>query len=166
MITIRVDGLDRLQKGMSKHARYKEQRFKYAMQDAVEEVKSRARKEAPSYRGELQQGIMGRVERWNLGVVGVREGIKYARAIEYGLKPHQAFPPIEALTGRREPLDLWVASRLGGGKGVAFAVARKIWNKGTKAQPYLSTGFKESRRAITGYFNDAIEKLLKDIRNG
>ena len=75
----------------------------------------------------------------------------YGLYIEFGTRPGH-FPPVEALTGQREALDQWVERKLRVNKkeapGIAFAVARKIFHKGTKAQPFLRPAFEKEKRRI------------------
>lgn len=71
----------------------------------------------------------------------------YTLAIEFGTDPH--FPPVEALTGKPEPLDEWVR-REGLASGdevnrVAFLIARKISQVGTRAAPFMRPTVKTMR---------------------
>jgi len=78
------------------------------------------------------------------------DGFDYSVAVEFGTKPH--FPPVKAITGRQESLDTWVRrmdpsaedgeSQEDANERVAFQIAKKISERGTKEMPYMRPGFK------------------------
>jgi len=63
------------------------------------------------------------------------DGVEYGVYVEYGTKPH--FVPIE-------PLKAW-AGRVLGDPNIAYAVRRKIGEKGTNAQPFFRPAYEEVR---------------------
>jgi len=92
-------------------------------------------------------------------------GFDYAMAVEFGTRPH--FPPVKAVTGTIESLDIWVRrmnpsppdgmeddSQDDVNEAVAFLVARHIGRYGTKQKPFMRPGF-----------NAAQGKLVKELRN-
>lgn len=89
-------------------------------------------------------------------------GFDYSLAVEFGTKPH--FPPVKALTGRQESLDTWVRrmnpspddgeTQEEAEERVAFQIAKKISERGTKEMPYMRPGF-----------NLGSAKFKKDIRS-
>lgn len=88
-----------------------------------------------------------------LGLVGSNQ--PYARAIEFGLKPHQAFPPVGAMDG-------WMQRR-GIPLSAQFRIAQKIWHHGTKAQPYLIPAFERNKPAIAREFALAADRALRAL---
>ena len=82
----------------------------------------------------------------------------YAVAVEKGSKPH--FPPIEALTGKMESLDMW--ARL---KGIsAFAVAKGIAKKGTKKKEMFKKGLDASRQSVFAIFTAKAQQYIQSLR--
>jgi hypothetical protein len=92
------------------------------------------------------------------------DGFDYSLAVEFGSRPH--FPPVKALTGRTESLDVWVrrmspsppegmedASESEVNEAVAFLIARSISNTGIKEMPFMRPGF-----------NAGIGTLKKEMR--
>ena len=76
---------------------------------------------------------------------GGNNKLKYARAVEFGFPAKYVFPPAHALVD-------WVRKKLGvsdkEAKGVAFLVARKIWNEGRPAKPFMRPSFKYAMRVM------------------
>lgn len=93
-------------------------------------------------------------------------GFDYSLAVEFGTRPH--FPPVEAVTGQTESLDIWVrrmnpspSSEAEQGmsqeelnESVAFQIARRISRVGTKEKPFMRPAY-----------NAGVGKLQKEIRN-
>ena len=85
-----------------------------------------------------------------------QNGFDYALAVEFGSRPH--FPPVKAVTGRTEGLDIWVKrmspspqeneSQEEAVERVAFQIARKISRRGTKEMPFMRPGFKAAREDL------------------
>jgi HK97 gp10 family phage protein len=158
-----IKGLDKLRKNFKNLEKQVPAELKGAMFDATNIVRSDAIKNAPSGASpsgeKIKNNIVAIVESAFKGVVGVKDRIRHARPVEFGSRPH--FPPIQALTGREEPLDRWVRLKLGAGPGAAYAIARKIARRGTKAQPYLIPAFKDNKRRIIKLFDKAINRAIK-----
>ena len=82
----------------------------------------------------------------------------YAPAAEKGSRPH--FPPIEALTGKLESLDLWARQ-----KGLnAFAVAKGIARKGTKGKHMFAEGMEASRAGVYSIFLAKAQEYLNSLK--
>lgn len=98
----------------------------------------------------LRQSITVNAD-WNRVEIGVLRGTasKYAAAVEFGSKPH--FPPIA-------PIERWAKIKLGQ-PGLGFLIARKISQKGTKAQPYLVPAFESN----VGHTKKIIEEGLQAL---
>jgi len=92
-------------------------------------------------------------------------GFDYALAVEFGTRPH--FPPVKAVTGQIESLDIWVrrmnpsppegmenASEAEANESVAFLIARKISRVGTKEMPYMRPAFNAAKGVV-----------IKDLRS-
>ncbi len=107
--------------------------------------------------------------------VGVGRGLSYARAVEYGTRPHT--PPL-SVTEPGQPLYEFVRV-----KGIAGKVrtkriiknkkdeiqkaARAIWahirRSGTKAHPYVRPAFEQTKDRIKALFEEAVEKILTNF---
>jgi HK97 gp10 family phage protein len=154
MITMRVSGLKEFQKGITNaQSGNMQKHFSSAMEDSVRTIASRAKRNAPSFRGDLQISIKGIVERWNKGIVGTPRSMRYARYVEEGTRPH--YVPARALFA-------WAKFK-GKGVGFAYAVAKTIEKKGSKAHPFLKPAFESEQNQVLKFFNRAIELTLKDI---
>jgi len=92
-------------------------------------------------------------------IVGIVSTPKvYAPAVEGGSRPH--FPPIEALTGKIEGLDLW--ARL---KGLnAFAVAKGIAKKGTKKKKMFAQGLQASKQNVYSIFYQKAQSYVQSLK--
>jgi len=80
-------------------------------------------------------------------------GFDYALPVEFGTRPH--FPPVKAVTGTMESLDLWVKrmnptprneeqdnmSQSDLNESVAFNIAKKISRVGTREKPFMRPAF-------------------------
>ena len=70
--------------------------------------------------------------------------VKYARAIEFGARPH--FPPLA-------PIREW-CRRHGIPEGMAYVIARKISKRGLPARPFLFPAFEEERTKFLARIKD------------
>lgn len=100
------------------------------------DIEGAAKRRAPGNTGRLRTGIRTRFQREDTTAdIGVFEGararghqVNYAPFVEKGRGPGR-MPPIE-------PLRLW-ALRVIGDPDAAYPIAKKIAERGTKAQPFL-----------------------------
>lgn len=82
--------------------------------------------------------------------VGTHLAPHYAPDIEYGTRPHK--PPIG-------PLKIWAAKKLGN-ENLAFAIAKKIAKKGTKAQKPFKKGTINSKQILKKEIKIMANKIL------
>lgn len=114
----------------------------------------------PSFQGLLRDSIGAEpLEVRGTTVSGsVGTALAYALPVELGARPHM--PPVE-------PLVDWVRRKLGkGGKegrGVAWAVARKIAKKGTPAHHMFRDGLAATQDQIGELLRDAAERAVRRI---
>lgn len=92
-------------------------------------------------------------------VVGeVGTALHYAQPVELGSRPH--FPPIE-------PLAEWVGRKLGKkgeeGRGIAFAIARKIAKHGTAPRHMFRDGLAATQTQIHEILSAAAERGLRRV---
>lgn len=112
--------------------------------------------------------------------VGAGRGLPYARAVEYGTKPHT--PPL-SITEPGQPLYKFVeikrlaglysvktGRRLGGKKRQVDEnrqVARVIWAHirkfGTRPHPYFMPAIEQTKERIVKLFEEAVEKIAENI---
>lgn len=112
--------------------------------------------------------------------VGAGRGLPYARAVEYGTKPHT--PPL-SITEPGQPLYKFVeikrlaglysvktGRRLGGKKRQVDEnrqVARAIWAHirkfGTRPHPYFMPAIEQTKERIVKLFEEAVEKIAENI---
>ena len=121
---------------------------KRALTDLTRQVQGKAKENTPKAFGKLQ-GSIGKSVRGLTGEVFVGEN--YGIYVEKGTRPH--FPPVEALRA-------WCALKLGDG-ALAYAVAKKIGEKGTKSQPFLEPAVDSSIGDIDRIFGNALDGFLK-----
>lgn len=153
-ITVRVEGLDDLKNNLNKAGETLKKNLGDAMQKSTEIIKLKARRKAGSppivFKGELARSIQAKSSPFK-GVVGAEA--KHAPFIEFGTKPH--FPPIA-------PLERWARLKLGK-PGIGFAIAKKISERGTKAQPYFQPAVDESINDIARFFEQSIDKVTVEL---
>ncbi len=114
--------------------------------------------------------------------VGAGRGLPYAKAVEYGTKPHT--PPL-SITEPGQPLYEWVrikqlagvyslrtGRRLGSkarqideNRQMARAVWAHIRRFGTKPHPYFEPALEQTREAIKKLFDQAVENIVEEIKN-
>lgn len=126
--------------------------MKTAMQRSTAQIQHDAQVLVPVDLGHLRRSLTTNVTP-TLGRVGTN--LVYGPAIEFGLKPGQAFPPPGALLG-------WMG-RHGIPASAEFLVRRKIFRKGTTPQPYLVPAFEKNQRAIEREFALAADRALRAL---
>lgn len=113
-----------------------------------------ARQEAPVDRGQLRNSIQ---IRQLLHSVVITPRAKYALPVHEGSRPH--FPPIKALTGKEESLDLWARRR-----GInPFLLARSIARKGTKPNPFMERAADKATPQVQAEFDALVARLVRDF---
>lgn len=121
------------------------------MRDATLLVQGTARTLAPVDTGRLRASVLPEVRNEPLtgsviGVVG--SSVEHAPYMELGTKPH--WPPLAAL-------ETW-AKRHG---TTAFAVARAIARRGTKAYRYLQGAVEQNESKIVALIGDAVGRIVE-----
>lgn len=93
-------------------------------------------------------------------VVAVGSNQPYVAAQEFGFEPGEVFPPWDGALERWSEIVL-------GDADAAFLVARKIFEEGTDAQPYLRPAFEENveyiKERVTEAFADAFRDAGFDV---
>ncbi len=112
--------------------------------------------------------------------VGAGRGLPYARAVEYGTKPHT--PPL-SITEPGQPLYEWVrikqlagiyslrtgrrlgskAKQIDENRQIARAILAKIRKFGTKPHPYFEPAIEQTGERIMKLFEEAINKIADNI---
>lgn len=112
--------------------------------------------------------------------VGAGRGLPYARAVEYGTKPHT--PPL-SITEPGQPLYEWVrikqlagtysvrtgrrlgskAKQIDENRQTARAIWARIRKSGTRAHPYFESALEQVRDGILRLFRDAVEAVVENI---
>ena len=95
---------------------------------------------------------------WNIQLGGLQGTLTsqapYAAAIERGTKPHTHFPPWKGEAG----IAPWARDH-----GIPpFLVARAIWNKGTKANPFMERAIDMAKDERRAFFSTALGAILKE----
>lgn len=92
---------------------------------------------------------------------GQLDGNEYAAAVEFGTDPF--FPPVKAVTGTTEGLDRWVERThkvtTDDPEKTAFLIARKIAERGIRAQPYMRPAFAVMKREAPRHIDDIEDDL-------
>ena len=104
---------------------------------------------------ELRNSIFSTVRGLGLGLEGiVASNALHAELVELGTKPH--WPPIA-------PLEYWADRKLGK-PGLGFVIARKIAQRGTRAQKMFETALEEGRPILASKVGDFPAEILKALR--
>lgn len=135
--------------------------FREAMEEANMLVEANVEIRTPKgYSGHLAASISSQLISDVMGVVtGITSStLNYAAAVEKGSRPH--FPPIEALTGKKESLDLWAQQ-----KGLnPFAVAKGIAKRGTKARNMFKDGLAASKLNVYAIFVKKAQAYIASLK--
>jgi HK97 gp10 family phage protein len=96
-----------------------------------------------------------KIENYSTGGYAAKVGtdVNYAKAIEYGQRPH--FPPLD-------PIREW-CRRHGIPESMAFVIARKIAKTGQPAKPFLFPAFESERRNFVDRINSAWQDIVGGI---
>jgi HK97 gp10 family phage protein len=152
--SIRIDGLDKLQRNFQEAGVNYRPLMTQAMVKATTKIQNTARSQitqhGTTYQGNLGRSITVREASASRGEVAVGE--RYGGAVEFGRRPGK-FPPISAL-------ERWAALKLGT-PGLGFVIARKIAREGTKAQPYMEPTFRSEADFVLDQFKQATEQIVK-----
>lgn len=141
------------------------------MQRATDIVQASAVKKAPNYRGFLRASIKTEIDaaampRW--GKVGTDTSTKaYAKAIEFGSKPHWPPPGPLARWMHLKGMNPGRPNPNGGYSSNEYLVARKIARYGTKAQPFLTPALTRNKgriRALLPHMAREIETAAGAMR--
>lgn len=108
------------------------------------------------FTGFNRKSIKRTVNRRKLEAVVQATNSKYAAAVEFGFPANYVFPPSDRLVP-------WVRKKLGvpakDAKGVAFLVARKIYERGRPAKPFMRPSMKKAFKV----YRFELYKLLREI---
>lgn len=129
-----------------------------AGRQSIEDLAGEGRNRAPvGADGFLRASIATREDRQSRPIPQwwqVIVGAFYGKFVHEGTRPH--FPPPRAL-------ERWVRLKLGVPSeqvaGVAFAVARAIARRGTRAQPFLADAYRARRGAVLQRFSQALREV-------
>jgi len=149
--------VDKATKDVAKKARLKtimalENASVVGQSSAVKAIKG----QDADFTGFNRKSIKRDVNRRKLEAIVEVQNEKYAAAIEYGFPAGYVFPPSKALIP-------WVKKKLGvpddRAKGVAFLIARKIYERGRPAKPFMRPSMKKAFKT----YKREIFKLLKEV---
>lgn len=159
MITITLDGWERLEQAFRQAPEIVRQELDTFMHAATQHMQSEVQDRTPAALGTLRASIHGSTERMADGVLGVVGTAQpYAVPVELGTKPH--FPPVQSL-------EDWVRAKLGvrGAevRRVAYLVARKISRKGTKGHFMFRDAFQENEAEVQRQFNATGARILARV---
>lgn len=126
-----------------------------AMRDVAIDIQSRAKLNAPVFRGLLRASILQTVETENGRIIGrVGSALRYAPVIEYGRTTGWFPPPSE--------LKSWARKKLGDER-LAFVVARSIKRRGFKAQPYLTPALDAVKPRVQLIFANRVREAIRSM---
>ena len=125
---------------------------RYGMDRATAQILHDAVGAVPVDQGHLRRSLTRDVTPF-LSTVGTN--LVYARAVEFGLQPQQAFPPPGSLLG-------WM-TRHNIPQEAEFAIRRKIYLKGTTAQPYLIPAMERNLRDFHREMAIAAQRAVEEI---
>jgi len=157
---VKTKGFDQQIQNLKGYNQVAIQENRKAMNQAVKLVERVGKINAPVNFGVLRAKIHGEVRQAGPGmVIGVIGSYaEHGAPVEKGSDPH--WPNIPSLA-------LWVQRKLRVARkdvqNVTFLVARAISRRGTKAQPYLEPAFEDSQDEIKGFFQQALENIVKRL---
>jgi hypothetical protein len=162
MYEVTIAGLSQQTALLQQYPEIATQELQQAMQLGTLAIVREVRPLAPVYRGALRQSLVSTVvNEGNLSIVGRvgsnLSGEVYPAVMEFGRAPGR-MPPVEAL---RE----W-AGRVLGDEGLAYVVARAIGARGIRGRAFLRTGFSNAAQQVIGYFNQALDNIVRRIGRG
>lgn len=136
-----------------------------AMSRSVAKVEGDAKRAAPIGADSfLRNSITHQVERTPEGLSGrVGTQAHYARYVEEGTGPQHEPEPRQKYFPPPSAFERWVRLKLGvteNVKGVAFLIARKISQVGTKPQPFLIPSLNNNRAFISRTIRNAVEQII------
>lgn len=147
-LIIRVEGLDEALRKLD--PKMVDRPCRNFLERASILVQNEARRLAPVDTGRLR-GSIGRDVGARQAEIGTN--VDYAPYVEKGTRPH--FPPVAAVAG-------WATKR-----GLEpYAVARGISRRGTKAQPFLEPGLKNSEGGIRALLPVLAAEIEAEAANG
>lgn len=158
-LTITLQGWAELENAFRQAPEIVQQELSAFLQAAAQHLRSEVVDRTPAAMGTLRGSITASVDRMAdgmLGVVGTAQ--PYAVPVELGTKPH--FPPVQAL-------EDWVRVKLGltgkEGRGVAFAIARKISKTGTKGHFMFRDAFVANQAEVQRQFEATAARIVARI---
>lgn len=148
MITVQIDGMNRLQKIVQKYPAVSEKYVNAAINKSLVRIMGAEKQTAPfGVSGILRDNWQVNMGRFTGTLVSLAP---YAADVEYGTAPHM--PNITELTP-------WAAK-----KGIpVWAVAMSIKKYGTKPNPFFQKAVDSVTDSIEGDFQDAIDSCLSEL---
>ena len=153
-VSVRIKGLEKLQRRLDAAGRkHLSDALRKATGTSVLLVEAEAKERVPQVTRALFRSIGGTVTARGAGFRGVvkagGEGVAYARAVEFGTKPHVIRP-------KRGRVLRWRSGR-------GFRYATKVNHPGTRAQPYMEPTLRAKRPQIQRLFSDAANDVLRRV---
>jgi HK97 gp10 family phage protein len=148
-ITLKVEGLDKLQAGMTNAPSVIRKEVKWAMTNSVNAVKITAADNAPFKTGTLKRSIHTDIQ--DEGFKGVvyqnPDEAPYGIFIEYGTKPHEINPT-------NKKALFWNG---------AINPYKRVMHPGSKANPFMTPALENNVNTIQAYFEKAIQNLFNTL---
>lgn len=155
--SMKVTGLDELYAGFEKAGVSYEFVMKEAMFRGTTKIQNDARdnirKNGTTYKGNLARSIR-RIDPVSASRGVVIVGESYGPVVEMGRSPGK-MPP-------SAPLERWAQLKLGV-SGLGFVIAKKIAERGTRAQPYFEPSMRTNAQYVLDQFSHGAQILLQTI---
>lgn len=152
-LTLRVDGLDKLLADFEKAGVNYEPIMKQAMGKSMNKFKNKIQQnivtKGITFQGSLGRSVQVREASVRRGLVAVGE--RYGSVVEFGRRPGK-MPPVA-------PIERWASIKLGS-PGAGFVIARKIGQRGTKANPYVEPAFKSEAGPVLNIFKQGADVIF------
>jgi HK97 gp10 family phage protein len=153
MITVKINGLDKLIEMADKYPAVAEKHVNKAIQRSLLRVQDSAKQNAPfGTSGNLRSNWILKQGRFSgsLSSGANSAGYPYGSAVEYGTRPHF----VSAMA-----LNTWAKRR-----GLnPFVIARSIGRKGTKANPFFQKSADSQEDNINKEIDQALDAILNEI---
>ena len=134
-----------------------------AMHESLTLLEGRVIPATPSNFGHLRAGWASQIVATPIDITGrVFNNVPYLGPVEMGTAPH----PVSR--EGRDSLALWAKRKLGVGdveaKSIAFLIARKIAQRGSKGAFMLTRTWETSKSDVVAIFDAAMRRIAEELR--
>lgn len=150
MITLKIDGLDRIQNQLAEGKQNIGSNIRWAMVQAVNAVKNTAQGKVAYKTGTLRRSIFTDIQANGYkGIIAQDFSVaNYGIFIEYGTRPHDIIPVSKKVLADAR-------------QGIIFG--KLVHHPGTMAQPFMQPALEDNLDRIKDLFAEAMFKVVRQI---